>query len=144
VVALVAMKTKYRNTLNVEDDLFYSLSYIEPRISLVFLTANRLSRRIDSSARCVIKSCFQYFYFCSMHVQQLSLWRSCTVGGPSGVAAIWTFWIYPGAADSEGEAKVGLKRYSVENILYFQNILSTKFFAFFFYLSFLNSNCFSS
>jgi len=26
----------------------------------------------------------------------------------SGVAAIWTFWIYPGAADSEGAAKIGL------------------------------------
>jgi len=27
----------------------------------------------------------------------------------SGVAAIWTFWIYPGAAEPEGAAKVGLK-----------------------------------
>jgi len=27
----------------------------------------------------------------------------------SGVAAIWTFWIYPGAAESEGAAKLGLK-----------------------------------
>jgi len=27
----------------------------------------------------------------------------------SGVAAIWTFWIYPGAAESEGAGKVGLK-----------------------------------
>jgi len=27
----------------------------------------------------------------------------------SGVAAIWTFWIYPVAAESEGAAKVGLK-----------------------------------
>ena len=61
MVALVAMKTKYRNTLNVEDDLFYSLSHIEARISLLFLTTNRLSRRIDSSARCVIKSCLQLF-----------------------------------------------------------------------------------
>jgi len=27
----------------------------------------------------------------------------------SGVAAIWTFWIYPGAEEPEGAAKVGLK-----------------------------------
>jgi len=27
----------------------------------------------------------------------------------SGVAAIWAFWIYPGAAESEGAAKIGLK-----------------------------------
>jgi len=24
----------------------------------------------------------------------------------SGIAAIWTFWIYPGAAESKGEAKM--------------------------------------
>jgi len=28
----------------------------------------------------------------------------------SGVAAIWIFWIYPEAADSEGTAKIGLKQ----------------------------------
>jgi len=28
----------------------------------------------------------------------------------SGVAAIWTFWIYQGVADSEGAAKVGLEQ----------------------------------
>jgi len=38
----------------------------------------------------------------------------------SGVAAIWTFWIYPGAAESEGAAKVGLKQYTIETILHFQ------------------------
>jgi len=27
----------------------------------------------------------------------------------SGVAAFWTFWIYPGAEESEGAAKIGLK-----------------------------------
>jgi len=27
----------------------------------------------------------------------------------SGVAAIWTFWIYTGAVESEGAAKVGQK-----------------------------------
>jgi len=47
----------------------------------------------------------------------------------SGVAAIWTFWIYPGAAELEGAAKLGLKQYTVENILLVKNIVSTKFFA---------------
>jgi len=64
--------------------------------------------------------------------------------GSSGVAAIWTFWIYPGTTESEGAANVGLKQYIAKTILNFQNILGTKFFAFFFYLCFLNSNCFSS
>jgi len=44
---------------------------------------------------------------------------------PSGVAAIWTFWIYPGAAEPEGVAKVGLKQYIVENSLHVKDILST-------------------
>jgi len=30
------------------------------------------------------------------------------VVGTSGVAAIWIFWIYPGATESEGAAKFGL------------------------------------
>ena len=49
----------------------------------------------------------------------------------SGVAAIWTFWIYPRAAESKGAAKVGLKQCIVETILLrtFKYILSTKFFA---------------
>jgi len=44
----------------------------------------------------------------------------------SGVAAIWAFWIYPGAA------KLGLKRYSVENILHFQKYSEYKVFHAFF------------
>ena len=47
----------------------------------------------------------------------------------SGVAAIWTFWIYPGAAESEGAAKVGLKQHIVENILHFQKYSEYKIFA---------------
>jgi len=50
-----------------------SLEYI------CFPTANRLSLRTDGSAHCVINSCFR---FCSVHVQQMSHWRSCAVGGP--------------------------------------------------------------
>jgi len=46
----------------------------------------------------------------------------------SGVAAIWTFWIYPGAAESEGAAKVGLKEYIVETILNFQKYSGYKVF----------------
>jgi len=53
----------------------------------------------------------------------------------SGVAAIWTFWIYPGAAESEGASKVGLKRYSVENILHFQKYFEYKVFRVFLCLS---------
>ena len=49
----------------------------------------------------------------------------------SGVAAIWTFWVYPGTAESEGAANVGLKQYIAKTILNFQNILGAKFFAFF-------------
>jgi len=41
-------------------------------------------------------------------------------GRGSGVAAIWTFWISPGAAESGRTAKLGLKQYIVENILHFQ------------------------
>jgi len=35
-------------------------------------------------------------------------------------AAIWTFWTYPGAAEPEGAAKVGLKQYIIEIILHIQ------------------------
>jgi len=35
-------------------------------------------------------------------------------------AAVWAFWIYPAAAEPEGGAKVGLKQYIIEIILYFQ------------------------
>ena len=48
----------------------------------------------------------------------------------SGVAAIWTFWIYPGAAESEGASKVGLK-----NILHFQKYSEYKVFRVFLCLS---------
>jgi len=44
---------------------------------------------------------------------------------PSGVAANWTFWIYPGAAESEGAGKIDLKEYNVEST--YKNILSTNF-----------------
>ena len=50
------------------------------------------------------------------------------VARSSGVAAIWTFWIYPGAAESEGAAKVGLKQYTVETILHFQKYSEHKVF----------------
>jgi len=76
--AFVAMQTKSKSRLDVEDDLFCTLPCIEPRISLL-LTTNRLNLRIDCSARFVIKCCF---YICSVHLHQLSHWRSCTVGGP--------------------------------------------------------------
>jgi len=38
----------------------------------------------------------------------------------SGIAAIWTFCIYPGAAESEGAAKVGLRQHIPETILHKQ------------------------
>ena len=47
----------------------------------------------------------------------------------SGVAVNWTFWIYPGAAESEGVAKVGLKQYIVETILHFQKYSEYEVFA---------------
>jgi len=53
----------------------------------------------------------------------------------SDVAAIWTFWIYPGAAN------ISLKWYIVENILHFHS--EYKVFHGFFNHCFLNSNCFS-
>jgi len=71
----VAMKTKSRSRLNVEDDLIrvLSLEYV------CRLTTNRLSLRIDCSARCVVKCCF---YFCFVHVRQLSHRHSRRVDGP--------------------------------------------------------------
>jgi len=51
------MKTKLRNKFNVEGDLIFALSCIEPRISLV--SKNKQAQpSIDCSARCVIKCCF--------------------------------------------------------------------------------------
>jgi len=73
--ALVAMKTS-RSKLNVEDDLIYALPCFEPRISL--LSNKQAQPSIDCSAR-VIKCCF---YFCTMHVQQLSRWTPCLLIGP--------------------------------------------------------------
>jgi len=73
------MKMKSRSRLNVEDDLIYALSRILSLEYLCFQTTSMLTLRIDCGARCVTKCCF---YFCSVHVQQLSHWRSCTVGGP--------------------------------------------------------------
>jgi len=52
--------------------------YPEPRISIL-LTTNRLALAFYCSAQRHIKS---FLYFCSVDVQQLSKWRSCTVGGP--------------------------------------------------------------
>ena len=49
----------------------------------------------------------------------------------SGVAAIWTFWLYQRAAESDGTATVGLKQYIVENILNFQKYSEYKVFRIF-------------
>jgi len=56
-----------------------SLEYIS------FLTTNRLNLHVHCSAHCVIECCFR---LCSVHVQQLSHWWSCTVGGPHA----WKVW----------------------------------------------------
>jgi len=56
--------------------------HVEPQISMLSVTTSRLSLCIDCKARCVIECCFKCFYFCSVHVQQMSHWRSCTVGEP--------------------------------------------------------------
>ena len=80
-VTLVAMKTNCRSRLNVEDYLVCALSCIELRICS-FPRTNKLSFRVDCSESCATKSCFSFLYFCSVHVQQLSQWRSCTVVGP--------------------------------------------------------------
>jgi len=63
----------------------------------------------------------------------------CVTHAGSGVAAIWTFWIYP-----EGAAKVGPKQYIAENILHYQKYSEYNVFRSFFNLCFLNSNCFFS
>jgi len=70
------MKTYSRCRLNVEDDLIRVLSRIEPRISL--LSNNRLSLRIDSSARCIIKCCLSFLfllYACATVVALEKLYR---------------------------------------------------------------------
>jgi len=59
---------------------------------------------------------------------------------PSGVAAIWTFWIYPGAAESEGAAKGGPKPCIAETVLHFQY----KVFRGYYNFCFRKSSCFSS
>ena len=55
---------------------------------LCFLTTNRLSLHTGSSTLCSMKCCFGCFYFCPMHVQQLSNWRSCVFGG------LWTLFLF--------------------------------------------------
>jgi len=57
----IAMKTKCRSRLNVEDDLICALPCIGPAIC--FLTTNTLSHRVDCCARCVIKRFFYLFVF---------------------------------------------------------------------------------
>ena len=61
--ALVAMKTKCRSRLNVENYVVCALSYIEPQISM--LSNNKQAQ----PSRYWMLLCF---YFCSVHVQQLS------------------------------------------------------------------------
>jgi len=57
--ALVSMKTKSRGRLNMEDDLICAVHYRVLSLEyLCFLTANRLSLRIDCSARFATKCCF--------------------------------------------------------------------------------------
>jgi len=71
------MKTKFRRIMwKITWSVHYHVLSLE---YLCFLTMNKPSLRIDCSARCVILSCF---YFYSVHVQQLSHWRRCTVGEP--------------------------------------------------------------
>jgi len=70
--------------LNLEAGLMWKMTsselyHVVSLNYLCFLTTNRLSFRIDCSARSVIKNCF---YFCSVHVQQLSHWIIYTAGGP--------------------------------------------------------------
>ena len=57
---------------------------IEPRIYLFFNNRQVQPSHwcIDYSTRCAIKCCCGFFYFCSLHVQQLWHWGSCKVGGP--------------------------------------------------------------
>jgi len=72
------MKTKSKSRLNVKDDLISALSCIELQVSLL---SNRLSLRLIVAHVVLLNIFFHCFYFCSKHVQQLSYWRSCIVGG---------------------------------------------------------------
>ena len=56
-----------------------AIARLSPSLRLCFPTTNRHNFRIDCSERFVIKSCL---YFCSVHVQHISQWRSCPVNGP--------------------------------------------------------------
>ena len=47
-----------------------------------FLTTTRFSLRKDRRARCVMLFSVVFISALSVHVQQLSHWRNCTIGGP--------------------------------------------------------------
>ena len=69
----------------------WSVHYHALSLESCFLTTNRLSLGIVCSVLCVIKGCS---YLCSVHVQQLSHWRRCIVGGPRILCLCITFFVY--------------------------------------------------
>ena len=78
-----ALAICYHKKRNVEAGLIWKVTWsVHYQVFSLeyayFLTTNKISYRIDCSLPCVTKSCF---YFCSVHVQQLSYWQSCTGGG---------------------------------------------------------------
>jgi len=82
---LPSWKRNLEADLNVEDDLICALLCIEPRICM--LSSNKQVAEnivlLNVVCRC--------FYSCSVHVQQLSYWRSCMVCGP-GTLYLFINW----------------------------------------------------